>query len=81
MIAFLACTEPKVNTMPALESMSRTEKLQLMESLWEDLTRDTPDLPSPTWHAQALEAAREAHANGQADFIDWSQAKRMLRDE
>ncbi len=67
--------------MLALEKMSRPEKMRMMEALWVDLTRDEQAMPSPEWHAQALEAAQRAHAAGEAEFVDWKQAKQALRRE
>lgn len=67
--------------MLALENLSRVDKLKLMETLWNDLTANASDLVSPDWHAEALNAAQQAHADGQAEFIDWNQAKRQLRGE
>jgi hypothetical protein len=65
----------------ALESLSRADKLKLMETLWDDLSVNAPELASPDWHADALNGAQAAHAAGQAKFIDWAQAKRRLRGE
>jgi hypothetical protein len=67
--------------MLALETLSRADKLKLMEALWDDLAADPADLASPEWHGEALDAARQAHAAGEAAFIDWSRAKRQLRGE
>lgn len=67
--------------MLTLDRLTRTEKLQLMEALWDDLSADVDALPSPAWHGQALAAAQDALASGQAQFIDWAQAKRTLRGE
>ncbi|MFT4241708.1 MAG: addiction module protein [Acidovorax sp.] len=67
--------------MLTLDKLTRTEKLQLMEALWDDLSADADALPSPAWHRQALDAAQEALACGQAQFIDWTQAKHTLRGE
>ncbi len=66
--------------MPAISEMTRTEKLQLMESLWVDLSADANDLSSPDWHLTALREAERAQRDGQADFIDWNEAKARLRD-
>jgi hypothetical protein len=65
--------------MPALASLSRTEKLQMMEALWDDLTRDTT-FPVPEWHADALKATEQAVAAGEAGFVDWELAKKALRE-
>ncbi len=62
-----------------LENLSRTEKLRMMEALWDDLTHDVP-LASPAWHGEALQATEAAVAAGEATFIDWEVAKQALRE-
>ena len=66
--------------MPAIESLTRTEKLRMLETLWDDLTHDSATLASPAWHADALKSSELAHASGQAEFVDWEAAKQRLRD-
>ncbi|OGS80354.1 MAG: hypothetical protein A2Z94_05240 [Gallionellales bacterium GWA2_55_18] len=63
-----------------IENLTRTEKLQMMEVLWDDLARDSVTLPSPEWHAQALKDAERAIAENQAHFVSWDAAKKTLRD-
>lgn len=64
-----------------LDQMSVEEKLELMEALWEDLSRNQADVPSPAWHGEVL-AEREAQiARGEARFLDWEEAKQRLRRE
>lgn len=66
--------------MLSISEMTRTEKLQLMESLWVDLSADAHEVGSPDWHLAALREAERAQADGQAHFIDWQEAKAKLRD-
>ena len=66
--------------MLSIANLSRSEKLQMMEALWEDLTQDVVILPSPAWHLEALHAAERAHAENRAQFVSWDAAKQMLRD-
>ncbi len=66
--------------MLGIEKLSRAEKLRMMESLWDDLARDTSTLPPPEWHADELKKTELAHAAGEAEFVDWESAKRMMRD-
>jgi len=61
-----------------IEQLSRVEKLRMMEALWEDLSRDESLLASPAWHGDALREAEKSLALGDADFIDWDQAKKIL---
>lgn len=66
--------------MLSIENLTRTEKLRMMEVLWDDLARDSATLSSPEWHAQALKDAEHAVAESQAGFVAWDAAKQMLRD-
>ncbi len=64
-----------------LEEMSLPEKLQLMEALWQDLSRKEEMIESPDWHREALEERERLVASGEARFIDWEQAKAEIRKE
>lgn len=66
--------------MLAIEKLTRSEKLRMMEALWDDLAHDKTILDSPEWHGDALKEAVDAHAAGKANFIDWEAAKQSLRD-
>lgn len=64
-----------------LTSMTREEKLQVMEQLWDDLCRDERQVSSPGWHGDVL-AAREARiARGEARFSDLKEVKARLREK
>lgn len=63
----------------ALDQMSFPEKLQLMEALWDDLTRRPDDLISPSWHEDILEDCRRKAESGEEQFTDWEAAKREIR--
>jgi hypothetical protein len=61
-----------------LSEMSVEEKLQAMEALWEDLSRNA-DLESPAWHEEVLVGRERQLEAGEASFIDWEQAKAHIR--
>ena len=63
-----------------IENLTRTEKLRMMEVIWDDLSRDAETFSSPEWHAQALKDAERALAESQTHFVSWDAAKKMLRD-
>lgn len=60
--------------------MTREEKLQAMEALWDDLSRNSESLESPTWHEDVLREREEQLSTGEARFIDWDQAKADIRN-
>ena len=68
-----------MNAMLPLKEMTVREKLAVMESLWEDLTRTPEKFPSPAWHKDILDGRRARVASGKAKFIEWESAKRELR--
>jgi hypothetical protein len=63
----------------ATEHLTRTDKLRIIEQLWDELSRSPEEVESPTWHADALREAERAVENGEADFEDWNQVKDRLR--
>ena len=62
-----------------IERMSVTERLQAMDQLWDSLTRDSDEIPSPEWHQEVL-ADRKARAQrGEAKFLTMDQLRSRLR--
>jgi putative addiction module component len=64
-----------------LSEVTLEEKLQVMEALWDDLSRDPEALKSPAWHEDVLREREERLAAGEADFVDWEQAKTDIRGQ
>ena len=62
-----------------IQQLPRQEKLQLMELLWAELSRDEAELESPTWHADALRETTERRDRGEETVLDWEPAKEKLR--
>jgi putative addiction module component (TIGR02574 family) len=62
-----------------LSELSFTEKVNLMEILWADLTRDEKKLKSPAWHETVLKNREEAYAAGKVNVSDWKQAKKRIK--
>jgi len=65
-------------TLP-LKRMSKADKLRTMEAIWVDLTVDDRDFKSPGWHAAALAETEQLVKQGKARFLDWEDAKEMIR--
>ena len=60
--------------------MTTEEKLQVMEALWADLSRDPDQVPSPGWHSEVLSDREQKVKEGKEHSIDWETAKKQLRD-
>jgi len=60
--------------------MTIAEKLQALESIWDDLCQTPDNVSSPAWHGEILRRRDQRVTDGSAQFTDWSQAKREIRD-
>ena len=69
-----------MTTMLDVKSLSKVEKLRLLETLWTDFSSEAASVISPAWHETALNEACQLHADGKASFSDWSEAKARLRE-
>ena len=68
-------------TIESLRQLPRSEKLKLMETLWDELSRPADSFESPAWHAQELAATEQRLAEGKESVMEWDAAKRLLRSE
>ena len=62
----------------AADQLPRTEKLRLMETLWEELSRGGA-VESPAWHGEALAETERRLAEGREEVLDWPSVKAELR--
>ncbi|WP_310450200.1 addiction module protein [Sulfuritalea sp.] len=63
-----------------IAEMPVSEKLKLMEALWDSLSAPADgSFESPAWHEQALKQAEGDLAGSTARFVDWVDAKEQLR--
>ena len=61
-----------------LDSMSVSEKLQLMEDVWTSLCQNTGDVQSPEWHEEVLSERRRRLEAGETKVSSWNEAKARL---
>lgn len=52
-----------------IKKMSRIERLQTMEALWDSLVDDESEIKSPEWHRDILEERKRKIETGKAEFI------------
>ena len=62
-----------------IERMSVTERLQAMDQLWDSLTREGDEIPSPDWHQDVLAERKERAQRGEAKFLTLDQLRTRLR--
>jgi len=61
-----------------LNEMTVLEKLQIMEMIWDDLSRNAEAMEPPAWHGELLAEREAALARGEETLEDWEVAKEKL---
>ena len=52
-----------------ISKMSKLERLQTMEALWDSLIHETPEIESPEWHRDILVSRKSKIDGDKAEFI------------
>jgi Putative addiction module component len=58
-----------------IKGMSKTEKLQAMEVLWDSLIHEESEIESPEWHQDILAGRRQKITEGKAEFLTIAELK------
>ncbi len=61
-----------------LETMSVSEKVRLLERVWDSLCSKSGDVRSPEWHREVLETRKRRLEDGRATVSSWNEAKARL---
>ena len=59
--------------------LTPSEKLQLVEDLWDDLAATPADVPLPDWQVEELERRKANLMSNPASGLDWEEVKRRVR--
>ena len=62
-----------------LSQLTFAQKLDIMEAIWDDLTRDEKSFESPAQHEDLLKDREEALSAGKLSVSDWEEAKVRIR--
>ncbi len=65
----------------AIDQMTIEEKLQAMEALWKDLCQHEEALPVHEWQKEILNERERLIEKGEAQFLDWEEAKKHCLDK
>ncbi|HGG59229.1 MAG TPA: cysteine methyltransferase [Gammaproteobacteria bacterium] len=58
-----------------ISRMSKIERLQAMEAIWDSLIRESSEIESPEWHRDILSSRRRKIKEGETDFISVEELK------
>jgi putative addiction module component (TIGR02574 family) len=61
-----------------VKQLPLSEKLQIMEAIWEDLRATAEQVPVPAWHKELLDERRKAVEEGREEVLDWDSIKDSL---
>jgi putative addiction module component (TIGR02574 family) len=62
-----------------IKGMSRAERLQAMEALWDSLVAEEPEIESPDWHRDVLQERKRKIESGEAEFISLDKLRASRR--
>ena len=68
----------RVVSIADIRQLPLTEKLQIMEAIWEDLRAQAEQVPVPAWHQELLDERRRAVEEGREEVLDWDSVKGTL---
>ncbi len=60
--------------------LSPSEKLQLVEDLWDDLAATPSDVPIQDWQLQELERRKANLKRNPASGVSWEEIQRRVRE-
>jgi len=69
-----------IATLP-LKDMTIEDKISTMEILWNDISKNTEEYPSPDWHEEVLQARENSLKEGNSKFEDWEDVKKEIWNE
>jgi hypothetical protein len=64
-----------------LDKMTVAEKLEIIDLIMDDFSRNAASIPSPAWHGDLLREREEALKNGTDSFISLEEAEQRIREK
>jgi putative addiction module component (TIGR02574 family) len=61
-----------------IQRLPLSEKLQIMEAIWEELRLDADQVPVPQWHKDLLDSRRKAVDENREEILEWDEVKHSL---
>ncbi len=64
-----------------IEKLNLSEKLKLVEDIWDSIARSNSELPIQEWQKTELEKRYSDYKYGQLKLHDWSDVHNRLREK
>jgi hypothetical protein len=63
-----------------IRQMPLSDKLAMLEALWEEISSEPDQVEIPQWHKDILDERLMAAERGEVEIIDWEIAKKQVRE-
>lgn len=64
-----------------VDSLTLSEKLLLVEDIWDQIAKDNDKLPLPEWQKIALDKRYQDYKNGNVELTDWETTHAELKEQ
>jgi putative addiction module component (TIGR02574 family) len=64
-----------------IESLELSEKLLLVEDIWDSIAASNSELPMPEWQKMELDRRYNEYKEGKLELHDWKTVHEELRDK
>ena len=61
-----------------IQQLPLSEKLRIMEAIWEELRNHADEVAVPEWHKDLLDARRKAVDESREEILEWDDVKHSL---
>lgn len=63
-----------------IDHLGLSEKLLLVEDVWDSIAKENHHLPMPEWHKRELEKRYQEYREGKTELHDWASVHGELRN-
>ncbi len=74
-------TDPKATGPKSIFDLSTSEKLQLVEDLWDDIASEPAAVPIHPWQQEELERRKANLAANPSSGLTWDEVQRKIRKQ
>ncbi|MCX7545223.1 addiction module protein [Marinicella gelatinilytica] len=67
------------NLLKQIDQLALSEKISMVEDLWDSIACDANKLPMPEWQKRELDRRQRDFQNGEVKLHDWKSAHQKLR--
>ena len=75
----MAATTDRNPAFAPLFALSRAERLQLVQDLWDSIAQEDEPLPFPEWKHEELRRRKEKLLQNPSSGLTWEEVKRQVR--